>query len=165
MFSEKSKFVESAVLAHLADLRSELVEEIPRACKLVSGLQKVHKVYLKLYKEASDVLFPELLHSELKYHIKNHFGMVLYVLDELQFLVDGKIVRSNKFKLLKAREFVHSIQKNDFNTIEPSSVVSSISLCTKSIEGYFFEEQSALSMKVTKLYSLLKQTYIVHLRT
>lgn len=123
-------------------LRSELVEEMPRAEQLVAGISKMHKVYLRLYKEASDFILPEIIISELKFHIKNHFSLFLFVTDELQFLIDGKVIRSNKYKMLISREFIHPSRKNDFKFGESEySQSTGVSLCTKSVEGYYFEEQ------------------------
>jgi hypothetical protein len=133
------------MISSIETLRLELIDEIPRAEQLVVGLTSVHKVYLSLYKDAHDLLSPESIVSELKYHIKNHFALILFVIDELQFLVDGKVIRSNKNRLLIAREFIHSTRKNDFKLGGGSSDDRFIPLCVKSIEGYYFEEQNALS--------------------
>jgi hypothetical protein len=149
--SSQTSFVSAEVLSSIETLRLELVEEIPRAEQLVVGLSKVHKVYLSLYRDAHDLLSPESIVSELKYHIKNHFALMLFVIDELQFLVDGKVVRSNKNKLLIAREFIHPTRKNDFKfgggSVEGDKFIP---LCVKSIEGYYFEEETALGHKTVR---------------
>lgn len=150
--NSSDEFVSPKVIGYLEILRCELLDELPRAISLMEGMKKIHKVYLKIYREANEVLFPEILISELKYHVKNHFAMILFVLDELQFLLDGKIVRSNKYKLLIAREFVHPTRTGDFiGGASHNSSSSPIHLCTKSIEGYFFEEKCALVGKVSLL--------------
>jgi hypothetical protein len=160
MTNKDAHFVHFSNRLELLDiLRSELLNEIPKACIVVDGLKVVHNIYKQLYEEASGIIRPEFLLSELKFHVKHHFAVILYCLDELQFLVDGKIIRSNKFKLLKAREYVHPTRNNEFNGINVNQK-DTCSLWTKSIEGYYFEEQQLLvDMRVSHHFIFNNHNY------
>jgi hypothetical protein len=154
-------------LDELNSLRLEVLEELPKAKQLVENVRSLHKVYMRFYAEGDKVILPEILMSELKFHIKHHFALLLYLVDELQFILDGKIRRNNKFKLITTREFIHPSRYNDFVIDSVGTAMDQTRpLYSKSIQGYFYEEQNVVksNMVSTSLFVVNIGSSLIHFR-
>jgi hypothetical protein len=130
-------------------LRGKLTSVSPVISKKIENMKFMHLIYLDLYLNGENLFSPSKRKSELMFHISHHFAMILILIDEVQFLKDGRILRPYQEDIASCGEFVHPTETDSFFSNEVDLKVLNTPLCVRSIFGYFFEESSLLKLVST----------------
>jgi hypothetical protein len=136
-------------LKKLDVLRCKLINVSPVISKGIENMKFMHSIYLDLYLNGETLFRPAKIKSELMFHITHHFAMILVLIDEVNFLKDGRILRPHQQDIAFCGEFVHPTQTDSFFPEEVDLKILNVPLCMRSISGYLFEESNLLKLVST----------------